>query len=121
MRARRGRYVETQDAQTIAPRILTTDELTHAQLPPELAQTWYQEDWVKGIGGQSHRLHPKALASALKVDASEEGVLKLARDITATTVDTAPDAYKPSGFATYGNEVWVLQPPRILEVSGGRS
>ena len=97
------------DFPTIAPRILTTDELNAAQLPPQVELTWSQEDWRAGLGAINHRLHPLRLASAIKVDASVENTLQLARDVTATTDDAVPTAYKPSGFAIVGTEIWSFQ------------
>ena len=41
------RAFRRRDAQTIRPRILSMGELTHAELPPELELTWFQEDWSK--------------------------------------------------------------------------
>ena len=54
-----------KDAQTIRPRVLSMGELTHAELPPELELTWFQEDWSLGIGGINDRLDPKRLALSL--------------------------------------------------------
>ena len=90
-----------RDAQTIQPRILSMGELTHAELPPELELTWFQEDWVLGVGGINERLDSKKLAFTNKIDTTTPGVLKLAREATLTAVQTGetPDTYKPTGFA----------------------
>ena len=90
-----------RDAQTISPRVLSMGELTHAELPPELELTWFQEDWVLGVGGINDRLDAKKLAFANKIDTTVPGVLKLAREATVTAVQSGetPDAYRPTGFA----------------------
>ena len=71
--------------------------------------TWTQEDWRGGLGGRIDRLDPKRYASAVKIDATQEGVLQLARDLIVTTDDFAPTAYKPGGFAIVGTEIWSFQ------------
>ena len=88
-------------AQTIRPRILSMGELTHAELPPELELTWFQEDWSLGIGGITDRLDPKKLSIAHKIDTSIPGVLRSAREATLTAIQSGetPDSYRPSGFA----------------------
>ena len=98
-----------EDMQTIAPRTLTTEELDSAQLPPQVALTQFQTDWSAGLGGRDHRLDPLRYASGVKMDASVPGQAQLARALTVTTDDTAPTAYKPSGFAIVGTEVWSFQ------------
>ena len=110
-----GNY-RIEDAQTIAPRITTEGELTHSELPPLYGQVWYQEDWRAGLGGVNHRLDPKKIAISTKIDASVSGKLRLARELypaSASTanggVDSAPNSYIPSGFATVGTEEWSFQ------------
>jgi len=99
-RDRQGRRLfKRQDAETIRPRILSMGELTQSELPPELELTWFQEDWALGIGGINHRLDPKKLANAQRIDTSVTGLFRLARELRTTTVDSAPDSYEPSGFA----------------------
>ena len=97
------------DYPTIAPRVLTNQELDAAQLPPQVELTWMQEDWRAGLGGRNHRLDPKRYASSVKIDATVEGLLRLARDLIVTTDDSAPTAYKPGGFAIVGTEIWSFQ------------
>ena len=101
VRNRRGqRSWEIRDGQTIAPRQLTMGELSQAEFPAELELIWYQDNWQGGIGGVNHKLHPTKLASGLKVDATDYGVLRLGREVRATTVSGGnPDNYNPSGFA----------------------
>jgi len=96
-----SRAFRRRDAQTIRPRILSMGELTHAELPPELELTWFQEDWSLGIGGITDRLDQKKLAIAHKMDTSIAGVLRSAREATLTAVQSGetPDNYRPSGFA----------------------
>ena len=100
MRDQQGRHqFVRRDAQTIQPRTLTMGEMTHAELPPELELTWFQEDWVLGVGGRVDRLHKRQLAIANKIDATVDGRLRLARKVNATTVDSNPNVYAPTGFA----------------------
>ena len=96
-----SRAFRRRDAQTIRPRILSMGELTHAELPPELELTWFQEDWSLGIGGITDRLDPKKLSIAHKIDTSIPGVLRSAREATLTAIQSGetPDNYRPSGFA----------------------
>ena len=100
-RDRRGRRSwQIRDGQTIAPRQLTMGELSQAEFPAELELIWYQDNWQGGVGGVNHKLHPTKLASALKIDASEYGLLRLGKQVKATTVSGGnPDNYNPSGFA----------------------
>ena len=100
-RDRRGRRSwQIRDGQTIAPRQLTMGELSQAEFPAELELIWYQDNWQGGVGGVNHKLHSTKLASALKVDASEYGLLRLGKQVKATTVSGGnPDVYNPSGFA----------------------
>jgi len=101
VRNKRGqRNWEIRDGQTIAPRVLAMGELSQAEFPAELELIWYQDNWQGGIGGVNHKLHPTKLASGLKVDATDYGVLRLGREVRASTVSGGnPDAYNPSGFA----------------------
>jgi len=103
------RHFGVKDFPTIAPRILTTEELNAAQLPPSVALTWFQEDWSAGLGGINHRLHPKQYALGKKLDASLQGKVELARQLWGATDDIAPTAYKPSGYAVVATEVWSFQ------------
>ena len=90
----------SQDSQTISPRILSMGEVTHSELPPELELIWFQEDWSLGIGGINARLDPKRLAFSNKIDASVPGVLKPAREATLTAIKSGdtPNNYRPTGF-----------------------
>ena len=96
-----SRAFRRRDAQTIRPRILSMGELTHAELPPELELTWFQEDWSLGIGGINDRLDPKKLAIAHKMEGSVAGVLRSAREpnLSAIKSGDTPNNYRPSGFA----------------------
>ncbi len=96
-----SRAFRRRDAQTIRPRILSMGELTHAELPPELELTWFQEDWSLGIGGVNDRLDPKKLAIAHKMEGSVSGVLRSAREpnLSAIKSGDTPNNYRPSGFA----------------------
>ena len=94
-----------KDARTIAPRFLTTDQLTESQFPPDIELVWTQTDWTKGLGGIRDADHPGYLGSGFKVDTSQPGKIVLARNLVGTTLNTAPDAYAVSGFAIVGTEV----------------
>ena len=101
-RTRNGtRSYARRDAQTIRPRVLSMGELTHAELPPELELTWFQEDWILGVGGINDRLDVKKLSFTNKIDTTVPGLLKLAREATLTAVQSGetPDAYRPTGFS----------------------
>ena len=99
-RRNRRRSWNSQDSQTISPRILSMGEVTHSELPPELELIWFQEDWSLGIGGINDRLDPKRLAFANKIDTSVAGVLKPAREATLTAIKSGdtPNNYRPTGF-----------------------
>ena len=90
----------SQDSQTISPRILSMGEVTHSELPPELELIWFQEDWSLGVGGINDRLDPKRLAFSNKIDTSVPGVLKPAREATLTAIKSGdtPNNYRPTGF-----------------------
>jgi hypothetical protein len=109
----------SQDSQTISPRILSMGEVTHSELPPELELIWFQEDWSLGIGGINDRLDPKRLAFTNKIDASVPGVLKPAREATLTAIKSGdtPNNYRPTGFgvipmitaaATINYDLWLF-------------
>ena len=99
-RRNRRRSWNSQDSQTISPRILSMGEVTHSELPPELELIWFQEDWSLGIGGINDRLDPKRLAFSNKIDTSVPGVLKPAREATLTAIKSGdtPNNYRPTGF-----------------------
>src|SRR3990167_3942253 len=103
---RRGYVI--QDAPTIQPTSPSLGEQREAQFIPEIAMNMSESDWRGGIGGDNHETHPFQLATAVKIDASVRGKIQNAREITATTVDTAPDVYKATGFALVGTEVWAF-------------
>jgi len=103
-------------------------ELTHAELPPELELTWFQEDWSLGIGGITDRLDPKKLSIAHKIDTSIPGVLRSAREATLTAIQSGetPDNYRPSGFAvvpmtvaaaTINLDLWMFLGPDVYQWS----
>jgi hypothetical protein len=95
-----------KDAQTIVGRFLTQEQLTQAQLPPDLELVQFQDNWRKGIGGLRDRKHKDFLANSTKIDITEEGVIKLARNLVATTVDSAPDLRNATGFMVSGTQLW---------------
>ncbi len=99
-RQRGKRGWNSQDSQTISPRILSMGEVTHSELPPELELIWFQEDWSLGVGGINDRLDPKRLAFSNKIDTSVPGVLKPAREATLTAIKSGdtPNNYRPTGF-----------------------
>ena len=93
------RRITRRDAETIRPRVLSMGELTQSELPPERELTWFAEDWSLGIGGIDYRRDPRKLGVSAKIDTSIPGVLRLARELRTTTVDSAPSTYAPTGFA----------------------
>ena len=99
-RQRGKRGWNSQDSQTISPRILSMGEVTHSELPPELELIWFQEDWSLGVGGINDRLDPKRLAFSNKIDTSVPGVLKTAREATLSAIKSGdtPNNYRPTGF-----------------------
>jgi hypothetical protein len=99
MRGRNGRVFSIEDAQTILNRQLSMGEITEAELPASIEQVWSADDWSLGIGGVVHRKDPRKVASSKKVDTSEPGVIRLARALRTSTLDSAPNNYEPSGFA----------------------
>ena len=103
------RSYKLADFQTIAPRTLTTEELDSAQLPPQVALTWFQDDWSAGLGGINARTAPKRYASGIKAAAMLPSQMQLTTGFNATVVDVNPTAFKPSGFATVGTEEWSFQ------------
>ena len=103
------RTYSVQDASTISPRFLTEEQITQSQLPADIALTFPQTNWRRGIGGiRFEAKDPDVLADGAQVDVTEQGVLKLARENTASTVDSAPDEYVPSGFAVSGTQLWAF-------------
>ena len=50
------RPFDTREAQPIAPRQLTMGELTQSEDPPTIALNWFQDSWIKGIGGKNFRV-----------------------------------------------------------------
>lgn len=99
-RSKRGnRPFSIEDAQTIRARQLAMGELTEAELPAEIEQVWTAQDWTLGIGGTLHRKDPRKVAVTKKVDTSEPGIMRLARELRNTTLNSAPNAYEPTGFA----------------------
>ena len=102
----RRRY-SVQDAQTISPRLLTEEQLTQQQLPPDLALTFPNTSWHRGIGAIRYQASdPDVLADGTRIDVTERGVIKLARDLTSPNLDSAPNEYVPSGFAVSGSQLW---------------
>ena len=109
---RSGRRTYTvQDATTISPRFLTEEQITQSQLPPDIALTFPQTNWRRGIGGiRFDAKDPDVLADGAQVDVTEQGVLKLARETAASTVKSGdnPNEYVPSGFAVSGTQLWAF-------------
>ena len=101
-RARGGRRpFDTREAQPIAPRQLTMGELTQSEDPPTISLTWFQDTWIKGIGGKDFRVPEDRgkLATSKKIETYPYGTLRPAREMTSSTLSAAPDAYVPAGFA----------------------
>ena len=96
-------------SQVIQPRRMTMGELTRAEFPVELQGLQVQEDWISGIGGQLHRLHPASLAESAFMLTSAQGVLRPAPDTLTPGLDSNPtnSDFVPSGFAVSG-EPWAF-------------
>ena len=106
-RNRRGRRpFDTREAQPIAPRQLTMGELTQSEDPPTISLTWFQDTWIKGIGGKNFRVAEDRgkLATSKKIETYPYGTLRPARELTSTTLSAVPGAdstfYVPSGFVS---------------------
>ena len=101
-KGRNGRRpFDSREAQPIAPRQLTMGELTQSEDPPTIALTWFQDTWIKGVGGKDFR-RPEdrgKLATAKKIETYPYGTLRPGRELRSSTLSAAPDAYAPSGFA----------------------
>lgn len=94
---------------SIAPRVLSDAELSESQFDQLVEGLFTQSDWSGGMGAFDARLHPGKLASGYKIDASDPGKLKLARDlVSAGTLDFAATAHRPTGYAIVGTEVWAF-------------
>ena len=107
------RTYAVQDASTISPRFLTEEQITQSQLPADIALTFPQTNWRRGIGGiRFDAKDPDVLADGTRVDVTEQGVIKLARETTASTVNSNPEAFVPSGFAVSGTQFWSFMGPR---------
>ena len=100
-------------APTIAPRVLTTGDLTRAEFPPDIAQQFFQDNWQGGIGGINYRTHPLMLQDAVMIDTSGNAqTLRLPPRVTQSNVDageTAPAQLVPCGFAQMGNQMWAFE------------
>jgi hypothetical protein len=122
MRDRRGnRIVVTREAQPIAQRQLTMGELTQSEEGPSYKLTWFQDTWIKGIGGlhwQDAEDRGK-LQSAVKIETYPRGTLRPAREVRVSTNDTTATTKAPSGFAVapsdtapgtgFETELWSFQ------------
>ena len=101
-KGRNGRRpFDSREAQPIAPRQLTMGELTQSEDPPTIALTWFQDTWIKGVGGKDFR-RPEdrgKLATAKRIETYPYGTLRPGRELRSSTLSAAPDAYAPSGFA----------------------
>ena len=105
------RTYSVQDASTISPRFLTEEQITQSQLPADIALTFPQTNWRRGIGGiRFEAKDPDVLADGAQVDVTEQGVLKLARETAASAVKSGdnPNEYVPSGFAVSGTQLWAF-------------
>ena len=100
------------DYRTLVPRQLTMGELTAAEFPVEIEALWAQENWQAGMGLVNQRLGngQYGIAQGVKMDCSSpSGIIRVARELISPTAPaTAPDNYKPSGFAQVGTEIWAF-------------
>ncbi len=102
------RLYRIDDASPISPRILTEGQLTQAELSYPYAVYNYEEDWRKGMGGVTHRLHLGKYATGSKIDASVQGVIRPAQELRTMTVDAVPTVYAPSGGVITGTQLWLF-------------
>lgn len=122
MRDRRGnRIFVIREAQAIAPRQLTMGEFTQQEEGPTYKLTWYQDTWIKGIGGLRWRDAEDRgkLQSAVKIETYPRGTLRPAREVIVSTNDTAATTKHPTGFAVapsdlapgtgFETEIWSFQ------------
>jgi hypothetical protein len=87
---------------SLLPDQFPNTEMDQSQLPPAIQKNWFQDTFELGLGGVNQRHHPHRLAMGNKVDTSIPGVLRSARQVRTTALDTsetAPDKFYPSGFA----------------------
>jgi len=110
---KRGTGFRVTDFRTIAPRILSDVELTHATLDPLVENVFHQDDWRGGLGGVLHRDNPQELAFAYSIDSADPHSLKLAGGRVTTTIGSGSTVTNRlpigSGFAVVGSEVWSFQ------------
>lgn len=105
-----GRGWRVGHADVIPPRQLTEGAMRHSEFPPAIQLPVFETNWVLGIGGIRQQSGGGSRVSQLKdgdtVQSLHDGRIRLAHDYQATTVDTAPTAYRPTGFGAIGDELW---------------
>jgi hypothetical protein len=119
---RRGnRVFSIREANPVPQRQLTMGEITQAEQGPSYTLTWFQDTWIKGIGGHNWQDTEDRgkLQSALQIETYPRGTLRPAREVRVSTVNTAPTSYLPSGFAVapsdtapgtgFETELWSFQ------------
>lgn len=107
---RGGKALRYGDAQTLPP-IVSQEALSESKTPPALELTLTQNDWRGGIGGFRAIDHPnRYFRSLLGVDATTEGVIKLAPEDTASGQDTAPlTTLQDTAIFLWGTEFWATR------------
>jgi len=104
----------------IPSRQMSDLEYSYSQFPVQVAAIWAESSWQHGIGGITRKDNDNAtryfLANGYKVDVSEKGKIKLARNFptgaAGTTYglnDANPNQYVPSGFVKSGTQMWGFQ------------
>jgi hypothetical protein len=101
MRDRRGnRVFSIREAEPIARRQLTMGEITQAE-DPSYNLTWFQDTWIKGIGGLNWRTTEDRgkLQISKKIETYPRGTIRPARELRSTTLSATPGTFAPTGFA----------------------
>jgi len=107
--AQKGHAPSQQDNRRVATRVLADSAVEPSHLDPFVEFIWAQSEFSLGIGGISAEEHLGRIAGGEFIDTSDAGVIKLARLTTAATVTNDPEAFIPSAFGTWGNELWSMQ------------
>jgi len=110
--ARGRRKWQIKDTETIAPRLLTAGAMRQSEFPPAVQLPIFEREWVRGIGRRRQVEVPAedvhGVTDAAGVVSFDDGRLRLAPKTVEATIDTAPAADKPCGFAVVDTEFWAF-------------
>ena len=109
MRAKGKQY---RDAPVLPPRVMTSEEASDAQYPTQFQQVITQTDWRGGLGGvQQSDYKDSKYADGLRVDASSEALVKLARALVDTSYSVAAAASTKgvAGMGILGDDLWLFR------------